>query len=278
MGSLPSSLPSSPSRSVSFSELEEVQEIIRRDEYTPSEKFLCWYWEEEIIQIRREAAHTVARMNAAATNQEQEQEILKEEDEDESSSTTTQGLECRTRIGRQRRRDIRMSSMAAVFDARETRWLFGGFDGNEGGFEEVLAVAYKERSVAARDSALQRASMYRKELLEEEESVAKAEQEEAAAKAEEETRALRTATTKAALFHEEDYHCRHEIMEDRGDDDNNHNNKDNNNRFVRRRNSDGDSCLWKLRDRFACLLPSSQRCQQQHSPSQTPTTHQQLSL
>merc|ERR1711907_89559 len=139
--------------------------------------------------------------NAAATWEEQEQEIQKEEDEDESSSTTTQGLECRTRVGRQRRRDIRMSSMAAVFDAQETRWLFGGFDGNEGGFEEVLAAAYKERSVAARDSALQRAVRYRKELLLEEE------EEEAAAKAEQEARALRTAATKAALFREEDYHC-----------------------------------------------------------------------
>merc|ERR1711907_635810 len=115
--------------------------------------------------------------NAAATWEEQEQEILKEEDEDESSSTSTQGLECRTRIGRQRRRDIRMSSMAAVFDAQETRWLFGGFDGNEGGFEEVLAAAYKERAVAARDSALQRAARYRKELLEgEEEAATKAEE------------------------------------------------------------------------------------------------------
>merc|ERR1711907_576469 len=160
--------------------------------------------------------------NAAATWEEQEQEILKEEDEDESSSTSTQGLECRTRIGRQCRRDIRMSSMAAVFDAQETRWLFGGFDGNEGGFEEVLAVAYKERSVAARDSALQRASMYRKELLEEEEAATKAE-EAAKAKAEEEARALRTVTlVKATLFREEDYHCRQETMEDRGDDDNNH--------------------------------------------------------
>lgn len=262
---------SSSYRSVSFSEEDdEVREILPLDEYTPSEKRDCWYGEEEIFQIRREAARVVLLMNLSVPPPP------RQEEEEESCA---QGLECRTRAGRQRKMENRLSSMAAVFDAQETRWLFGGFDGNEGGFEEIVAAAYEERSTAARDSALRRASRYRREL----EEAAKAEEARAlrilvvamdnaiaskkTMQPDDTTCVLTTTTTTTALFREENHRCRHETMEDRGDDDNNIN--DNTSGCGGEPSgNDGDSCLWRLRDRFACLLSSP--CEHSLPPPPSP--------
>ncbi len=146
--------------SVSFSPSAaiHVDAVMNIDDYSPSEKYECWYQVAEMMEIRREVKETVALMNRNMTMDY----IIRLSAETNASgldvtTITTHGLEGKTKIGKRHRKEIRLASLAAVFDEQTLQEMDGFCD------PIMIARAYAEYTYPTQVAAFQRAALHQKE-------------------------------------------------------------------------------------------------------------------
>lgn len=136
-------------RSVSFSPdaAVHVDAVMNLADYSPAEKCECWYQADEMQAIRREVKETVALMN----------QDLPVGTPDSRTLLSTHGLEGKTKVGKRHRKEIRLASLAAVFDEQSLQEMDGVCD------PIMIARAYSEYTYPMLVAAFQRASFYQKE-------------------------------------------------------------------------------------------------------------------
>lgn len=146
--------------SVSFSPSAaiHVDAVMNIDDYSQSEKYECWYQVAEMMEIRREVKETVALMNRNVPMDD----IIRLSAEMNASgldvtTITTHGLEGKTKIGKRHRKEIRMQSLAAVFDEQTLQEMDGICD------PIMIARAYAEYTYPTQVAAFQRAALHQKE-------------------------------------------------------------------------------------------------------------------
>ena len=146
--------------SVSFSPSAaiHVDAVMNIDDYSQSEKYECWYQVAEMMEIRREVKETVALMNRNVPMDD----ITRISAEMNASglgvtTITTYGLEGKTKIGKRHRKEIRLASLAAVFDEQTLQEMDGFCD------PIMIARAYAEYTYPTQVAAFQRAALHQKE-------------------------------------------------------------------------------------------------------------------
>lgn len=149
----------SASRSVSFSPDAAVHlgAVMSMDDYSEEQKCECWYQADEMREIRREVKETVALMNRNVPI-EQLSRISAEMNESGIDVTiTTHGLEGKTRAGKRYRKEIRVKSLAAVFDEQTSQEMDGVYNST------MIAMTYTQYSYPMQVAAFQRAAQHQKE-------------------------------------------------------------------------------------------------------------------
>ena len=150
-------------RSVSFAAGTTVHEgaVMNIEDYSEYEKCECWYQLEEMREIRQDVKDTVAMMNIqsqANLNSTGDRKLMTALVDDVTQ--TIRGLEGKTRAGKRHRREVRLASIAAVFDEQTLQEMDGVMD------PLLIAMAYTEHSYPMQVAALERASIYREEANE----------------------------------------------------------------------------------------------------------------
>jgi hypothetical protein len=154
-------------RSVSFSEKAQVyfSAIIHIDDYTPTEKYNCWYRIDELRQIRKENMYILSLMDSISSSSLSQQ-----------LHYCTRGLESKTRIGKRNRKHAKKASVFAVLDEQyqqqqqqqqqQQYQKRDNANNNNNNFDTdpvLIAMAYSVYSYPMQIAAYHRALRYQKE-------------------------------------------------------------------------------------------------------------------
>mmetsp|Transcript_25653 Transcript_25653/g.70596 ORF Transcript_25653/g.70596 Transcript_25653/m.70596 type:complete len:357 (+) Transcript_25653:105-1175(+) len=136
-------------RSVSFSAgaAVHVGAVMNVEDYSDAEKIECWYQADEMREIRKDVKDTIALMNQ---NLALDQALV-------DVTMTTRGLEGKTRAGKRYRREVRLASLAAVFDEQALQEMDGVTD------PVMISMAYTEHAQPMQVAAFERASVFQRE-------------------------------------------------------------------------------------------------------------------
>eukprot|EP00531_Pseudo-nitzschia_arenysensis_P019320 CAMPEP_0116124702 /NCGR_PEP_ID=MMETSP0329-20121206/5418_1 /TAXON_ID=697910 /ORGANISM="Pseudo-nitzschia arenysensis, Strain B593" /LENGTH=315 /DNA_ID=CAMNT_0003618693 /DNA_START=29 /DNA_END=973 /DNA_ORIENTATION=- len=158
---LPLATKSSSRRTVSFSPEAafHVDAVMHLDDYSESERLDCWYQPGEMMEIRREVKETVALMNRNVPMDD----VTRLSAEMNAAGMdvkeiTTHGLEGKTKAGKRHRKDVRLASLAAVFEEQTSQDMDGICD------PIMIARAYAEYAYPMQVAALKRAALYQNEV------------------------------------------------------------------------------------------------------------------